>query len=313
VPSRPTPRRRARRAAIALLPGVAATLLAVAGCGSGDGAGDGRPTVVVTTRVLGSVVQELVGDAATVEVLMPDGVDPHDFQPSARDAAALGEADLVVENGLGLEEGLEDAIAIARDHGAQVFSAGDHATLRQFGGGEEEHAHGPEDPHIWMDPIAMRDVALALAPVLENDLGLDLAGRGADLDGRLGALDAELREALSTIPAARRRLVTGHESMGYFADRYDFELVGALIPSLSSQAQVSASNLAELRAVVEREDVPAIFSEVGTPEGVADAIGDQTGARVVEIASHDLPDDGSYFTFMRDVAAAVEDGLTKGG
>ena len=113
------------------------------------------------------------------------------------------------------------------------------------------------------------------------------------------------------IPEAQRKLVTGHESMGYFADRYDFQLIGALIPSLSSQSQVSASNLAGLRALIEREDVPAIFNEAGTPEGVAEAIADQAGARVVEIATHDLPDDGSYFTFMRDVAAAVEDGLTK--
>jgi zinc/manganese transport system substrate-binding protein len=257
---------------------------------------------------------------------MPDGIDPHDFQPSAKDAAALGEADLVVENGLDLEEGLEDAIATAKEDGVTVFSATDHVALREFGedehadeehGDEQEHAdeeeegHGPEDPHIWMDPIAMRDVALALAPVLTRDLSLDLGRRAADLDARLGALDAEIRDSLSVIPEERRKLVTGHESMGYFADRYDFALFGALIPSLSSQSQVSASNLAELRQLIEREDVPAIFNEAGTPEGVAEAIADQAGARVVEIATHDLPDDGSYFTFMRDVAAAVEDGLTK--
>ena len=223
----------------------------------------------------------------------------------------------MVENGLDLEEGLEDAIATAKEDGVTVFSATDHVALREFG--EDEHAgdgqadreHGPEDPHIWMDPIAMRDVALALAPVLTRDLGLDLGGRAADVDARLEALDAEIRDSLSVIPEERRKLVTGHESMGYFADRYDFALIGALIPSLSSQSQVSASNLAELREVIEREDVPAIFNEAGTPEGVAEAIGDQTGARVVEIATHTLPDDGSYSTFMRDVAAAVEDGLTK--
>lgn len=319
----PTARpRRPRRAAAALLAAVAATAIAT-GCGSDDASSGDRPEIVVTTTMLGAVVQDLVGDAAEVQVLMPDGVDPHDFQPSARDAAALGEADLVVQNGLDLEEGLEDAIGTSEGDGVAVFSATDHVTLREFGEGEHseeehadeeeaEHEHGPEDPHIWMDPIAMRDVALALAPVLNRDLGLDVTDRSADLDARFEALDAEIRESLSVIPEAQRKLVTGHESMGYFADRYDFTLIGALIPSLSSQSQVSASNLAELRAVIEREDVPAIFNETGTPEGVADAIGDQTGARVVEISTHTLPDDGSYFTFMRDVAAAVEDGLTKG-
>ena len=323
-------RPRRPRAAAALLAAVAATSIA-AGCGSDDGASSDRPEIVVTTTALGAVVRDLVGDTAEVVVLMPNGVDPHDFQPSAQDAAALGEADLVVENGLDLEEGLEDAISAARRDGVAVFSATDHVSLREFGEdehsdeeeahageeGEEAHSeeeeHGPEDPHIWMDPIAMRDVALALAPVLDRDLGLDLGDRSADLDARLGELDVEIRESLSVISDARRKLVTGHESMGYFADRYDLELVGALIPSLSSQSQVSASNLADLRELIESEGVPAIFNETGTPEGVAEAIGDQTGARVVEIASHNLPDDGSYFTFMRDVAAAVEDGLTKEG
>jgi zinc/manganese transport system substrate-binding protein len=312
---------RPRRRVVALLAAAVAALPVVAACDSDQGAGDGRPTIVVTTTVLGAVVSELVGDAAEVQVLMPDGIDPHDFQPSARDAAALGDAGLVVENGLDLEEGLGDAIEGARDDGVAVFTATDHVELREAGGdaddhSEEEHAeeeHGTEDPHIWMDPLAMRDVAVALAPVVRDELGLDLATRDEDLAGRLEALDEELRGTLAAIPAERRRLVTGHESMGYFADRYGFELVGALIPSLSSQAQVSASNLAGLREQIEREGVPTVFTERGTPPGVAEAIGEQTGARVVEIATHDLPDDGSYATFMRDAAAAVRDGLTTPG
>lgn len=322
MPSVPRPSRLRPRALAAL----AATLAlgaVIAGC-SDDDTGDGRPTVVVTTTVLGSVVEDLVGDAAEVQVVMPNGVDPHDFQASAKDVGALEDADLVVENGLDLEEGLEDALGRVRDGGTPVFTATDHVTLREFGEeeaadehageedhaeGEGDHAHGPEDPHIWMDPIAMRDVVAALAPVLQDDLGIDLAGRPAETEAALEALDGEVRATLADIPAERRRLVTGHESMGYFAERYDFELVGALIPSLSSQAQVSAANLSALRAQVEAEGVPAIFTEAGTPDGVAEAIGDQTGARVVEIGTHALPDDGSYATFMREAAAAVDAGL----
>lgn len=317
-------RNRPRRRAVALLVAAVGAVPLAAACGSDEGAADGRPTIVVTTTVLGAVVSELVGDAAEVQVLMPDGIDPHDFQPSARDAAAIGDADLVVENGLDLEEGLEDAVEGARGDGVAVFTATDHVDLRAIGAGGGDHAeeedahaeeeeHGTEDPHIWMDPIAMRDVAVALAPAVRDELGLDLARGGAGLAGRLEALDDELRGTLAAIPAERRRLVTGHESMGYFADRYGFELIGALIPSFSSQAQVSASNLAALREQIEREGVPAVFTERGTPPGVAEAIGDQTGARVVEIATHDLPDDGSYATFMRAAAAAVRDGLTTPG
>ncbi len=287
-----------------------------AACGSDDAAGS-APTVVVTTPMLATVVEDLVGDAARVEVVMPNGIDPHDFQPSAKDIEAVADADVVVENGLDLEEGLEDALERAREDGVPVFTATDHVALREVAEGEgeehhegeEEHGHSGEDPHIWMDPLAMRDVALALAPALERDLGLELAGRAGEVTAGLEALDREVRETLASVPPARRKLVTGHESMGYFADRYGFDVVGTVIPSLSSQAQVSAEGLARLRDEVRAAGVPAIFNEIGTPEGVADAIADETGARVVEIGTHTLPDDGSYATFMREAAAAVADGL----
>lgn len=308
------PRRRLRAAVAAAL--ALAPLALLAGCGSDDGQGD-RPTIAVTTTVMGSLVRDLVGDAAEVRVIMPNGADPHEFQPSAKDAEALSSAGLMVENGLHLEEGLEDALEGARDDGVPVFTVTDHVTLREVGADEAVEQHegegadedGTEDPHVWMDPLAMRDAMAALAPVVEDELQIDVSARAADLDARLETLNAELEDSLATIPQDRRRLVTGHESMGYFADRYGFELTGALVPSLSSQAQVSASSLSALRDRVRAEGVPAIFTELGTPEGVAEAIADETGARVVDVPTHTLPDDGSYFTFMREAAAAVSDGL----
>lgn len=282
----------------------------LAGCGSGDSSSS-RPTIVVTTPMLGSLVRDLVGDQAEVKVLMPNGADPHEYQPSAKDVAALGSADLVVENGLKLEEGLEDALDQARDDGVPFFTATDHVTLRRFAAtdAEEIAEHGPEDPHIWTSPIAMREMVAALGPAVQKELGIDVAARATDLEEQLTALDGQITTTLAPIPVARRKLVTGHESLGYFAQRYNFEVIGALIPSLSSQAQVSASNLAALRQQVEAEGVPAIFNEAGTPAGVASAIADQTGVPVIEVATHNLPDDGSYFTFMRDMAAAVKRGL----
>jgi ABC-type Mn2+/Zn2+ transport system permease subunit/ABC-type Zn uptake system ZnuABC Zn-binding protein ZnuA len=276
---------------------LAATALAVAaGCGSGDEP-DVRPAVVVTTPVLGSIVEELAGEAARVEVVMPNGIDPHDFQPSAKDVEAIGDADLVVENGLGLEESLEDALDRARADGVPVFAATDHVSLRG------------RDPHIWTDPVAMRAVASALAVALRRDLGLDVAARADAVGTELHALDAEVRATLAAVPLERRVLVTGHESMGYFADRYGFRLIGAVIPSLSSQAQASAERLARLRDQVRAAGAPAIFNEVGTPDGVAEAVADETGARLVEVDTHALPDDGSYSAFVREVAGAVAGGL----
>ena len=250
----PVPRsrpRRPRRAAAALLAAVAATAIA-AGCGSDDGSSGGRPEIVVTTTVLGAVVQDLVGDAADVEVLMPERRRPARLPAlRARRGRARARRTWWCENGLDLEEGLEDAISHrprrrrAGLHGHRPRDAARVRRGRARRGGAE---HGPEDPHIWMDPIAMRDVVAALAPVLTDDLGLDLA-RARRRPRRAARRRSTPRSArtLSTIPAARRKLVTGHESMGYFADRYDFELIGALIPSLSSQARSSASNLAALR------------------------------------------------------------------
>lgn len=285
--------------------------ITASGCGSGDD-GSSEPTIVVTTPVMGSLVAELVGDATRVTVLMPNGVDPHEYRPSAKEVASLGDADLIVQNGLDLESGLVDAIDGARDDGTAVFTATDHVALREGGAHADdadqqnagEHGDG-DDPHIWMDPIAMRAAMAALAPVVEGELGVDVSEGAEALDARLEALDTEVRDTLAVIPADRRRVVSGHESMGYFADRYDLEIVGVLVPSLSSQAHVSAANLAELRARIETEGVEVIFDEAGTPSGVADAIARETGARVVELGTHTLPDDGSYATFVTDIAAAI--------
>jgi ABC-type Mn2+/Zn2+ transport system permease subunit/ABC-type Zn uptake system ZnuABC Zn-binding protein ZnuA len=270
-----------------------------------------RPHVVATTPILGSIVRELAGDEARVTVVMPNGSDPHEFQPSARDVAELADADLVVANGLGLEEGLEDALGQAEAGGTPVVEATDLVRLRRFdpSARDEIAEHGPEDPHIWTDPLTMRQLVAGLVPVLRDEAGIDAAARATTLEARLTRLDAQVRATLAVVPPERRTLVTGHESMGYFAARYGFRLVGALIPSLSSQAEASARNLADLRAQVQGAGVPAIFNETGTPDGLADAIADQTGARVVEIGTHALPPDGSYITMMRDIAAAVDDGL----
>jgi len=125
------------------------------------------------------------------------------------------------------------------------------------------------------------------------------------LEGELTRLDTAVRNRLAAIPDGRRRIVSCHESMAYFADRYGLEIVGVLLPSLTSQAQVSAANLAALRARIEAEGVRVIFDETGTPRGVADAVARETGARVVELATHTLPDDGTYESFIEKIADTI--------
>jgi zinc/manganese transport system substrate-binding protein len=288
-----------------------------------DGA-DAPVTVVVTTDVLGGLVRDLVEDAATVTVLMEGGVDPHGWAPSARDTEAIFGADLVVANGLGLEEGLIDVLASAEAEGVSVFEATDHVAVRESDpdaaavpadevdhDGEGEHGdddHPAGDPHFWLDPLAVREVVLALVTTFDG-LGVDVADRGADLAARLEALDADVVATLATIPPERRRLVTGHESLGYFAERYGFELVGAVVPGLSSQGEVSARELAALAAAVRAAGVDVVLTEVGTPEQIARALSAETGARLVAVSLEQLPADGSYETLIRDLATTIADAL----
>jgi len=302
---------------VALAAAVAIVLSFAAGaCSSGTGANTGKKSIVVTYAVLGSVVTDLVGDAATVTVLMPNGADPHEWSPSAKDIERVTKADLLVENGLGLEGGMANAFDQAQRAGVRRFLASDHVTLRHVGTGEgvnqtdPDQTTGAADPHLWMDPLAIKDVVTALAAELKSSLSIDVATRAADVESRLTALDTGITATLSVVPAASRQLVTGHESLGYFARRYGFKLIGAIIPSLTTQAETSSAQLAALEAKIRAAGVKAVFTELGTSSSVADAVGRDTGAKVVELSTHKLPGDGSYFTFMTDIATLVADNLT---
>jgi zinc/manganese transport system substrate-binding protein len=268
---------------------------------------DEEASIVVTTEILGAIVRDLVGDAGDVKVLMERGVDPHGWAPSARDTEAVFGADLVVANGLWLEEGLIDVLESAAADGVPIFQATDHVALRTLDSGSDHEGAG--DPHLWLDPLAMRDVVVALGPALAS-VGVDVGGRATDLESRLVALDAEVVSILSPIPPERRRLVTGHESMGYLADRYGFELIGAVVPGLSSQGEASARELATLVEAVRVADVDVVFAEVGTPVHIAAALAAETGARIVELSLEQLPADGSYETLIREVATTIADALS---
>ncbi len=274
-----------------------------------------KPTIVVTYAVLGSVVRELVGDSAAVLVPMANGQDPHEWEPSAKDIEAIMQADMVVQNGLGLEGGMEKTLEQAKAASVKFYTAADHITVRTVGAGEglptgdPDQAVGAEDPHLWMDPLALKAVVESLAAQLNTDLGLDVAVRATSLSARLDALNTELAAEVAKLPETNRKLVTGHESLGYFAQRYAFTLVGAIIPAISSQAEVSAADLAQLKQLIAQNKVKAIFTELGTPPQVAEAIGTESGVQVVELTTHSLPDDGSYFTFMRNLTAVITKGL----
>jgi zinc/manganese transport system substrate-binding protein len=274
-----------------------------------------KPVVVATYSVLAAVVADLAGDALVVTTAIPNGLDPHEWEPSAKDIEALNNAALVVENGLGLEGGMEKVLARAKSSGKKFFTASDHIAVRRVGKGEgipsgdPDQAVGAEDPHLWMDPVAIKAVVQALAMEIKSSLGIDLDARARDLASRLDALDAEVRATVASIPAENRKLVTGHESMGYFAQRYGFRLVGAVVPSLSTQAETSAAEMHALERLIADNRVKAVFMELGTPPGVGEALSREARVRTVELTTHVVPADGSYFTFVRNLARTIAEAL----
>jgi zinc/manganese transport system substrate-binding protein len=276
-----------------------------------------RASVVVTTEVLGSIVSDLVADTADVTVLMSGGADPHSWQPSARDSEALFRADLVVANGLDLEEGLVAVLEQAEADGVTVFHAAEHVELRgvttdEVDHDDAQHQHLAGDPHFWLDPLGMRDVVLALGPALA-DAGVDTEDEVTRLTAELEALDAEMVEILAAVPAERRELVTGHGALGYFADRYDFAIVGTVVPGLSSSDEPSAREVAQLVEAVREAGATAVFSDVGTPDAVARVVADEAGAQIIEVQVAQLPEGGGYAELLRELADVVGAALSGPG
>jgi len=292
---------------------LAAATLALTGCAP---VGDDRPVVFVSTNILGDVVDELVGDQAEVVTLMKPDADPHSFEISAREAARMRSADLVVSNGLGLEEGLQQHLDAASDAGVPTLVAGDVVDVLDYAEGD---AAGTPDPHLWTDPARMVDVVDALEPVLAGVEGVDAAAltdRTADYRDRLVALDAEMTAAFAAIPAERRALVTNHHVFGYLADRFDFTVVGAVIPGGTTLAAPSASDLADLVDAVESTGVPTVFAESSSPDRLVQALASEADVHVdvVELftesltaADGDAPD---YLTMMRVDTQRIATGLS---
>ncbi len=278
--------------------------LIVTACGDGEAGQESRLSVVATTTILGDVAREVGGDGVAVEVLTPVGADPHDFSASSAQVATVNRADLVIANGLGLEEGLHDVLEAAESDGVSLLEMGPMLDPLPFDGdhGHEEESeeddddHDSLDPHIWLDPVRMADAASVIAERLEE---IDPDGDWAERADRYGLELAEVHEdivaMLSSIPDSDRRLVTNHESMGYFADRYDFETIGVVIPGGSTLGDPSSEELAALIQIMEREGARAIFAETTQPSALAEAVAAELGedVEVVGLYTGSLGESGS--------------------
>lgn len=274
--------------------GVTALSLTAAACGSSDESGSAQsdlPTVVVTTSILGDIVEsalgDIVGQQIDVEVIVPVGADAHEFAASARQAETMENAALLVVNGLGYEEGMTDTIANALDAGATGFVVAGILEPQEDG-----------DPHVWLDPVRIADALEALpAAIAETtDVSIDevTANVQAYLD-ELDRLDAAITEMFSDLPVASRNLVTNHDALRQFADRYDFTIVDTIIPSMSSTAQASAADLEDVVDSINTYDVPAIFADSTSSDDLAQALVDEVGREVsvVELFTESLDEPGT--------------------
>ena len=282
-------------------------------CSSSEPETSARPNIVVTYSVLGSVVSELVGDRATVTVLIPDGQDPHDFQPSARDIETINNADIVISNGLDFEEGLEDVLASAIENGVSVYMVGENMTVREpdEDHAEEDHAeedghdHGAGDPHLWLSPLSFTQALPSLTTAINKATGLSIDETTA-LD-QLTKLDNEITEVIDTIESCV--MVSGHDEMGYFADRYGCTVIGAIIPSFSTTSEATAKQIADLKVLAASNNVKAVFTGLGTPAEVSEQLASELGIAAVSLSTHYLNGAANYREFMLNLANQIAEAL----
>lgn len=334
---------------------LAVPLLALSACGSGGGAEPGDdPVAIATSSTLGSVLGQITECAGTSSTsLMGPGDDPHTFQPSSAQVAELAGTELVIANGLGLEGGLESALANAAEDGATVLEVAPEVDPIPWGGeahdhgeegheghehdededhghehgeeghdhaeeGHEEHEghehaeeghdhaheedsaapggeadphaghdHGSEDPHFWLDASRMATAAHLIGEALTEQTGeAQYTECGEKVEQELTDTDAEVREILADIPAEKRVLITDHEAFGCFAEAYDFEVAGVVVPGGSTDAEPSSAELAELTSVIEDTGVPVIFSNTAASTPLIDAVAAEVGTDVSVVELH---------------------------
>ena len=357
-------RRLATRRSGRILAAAAACALIAAACTGGDDSSDAAadsdvPTIVATTNIWADVAENVTCNGLVhVESLMPPGADPHTFEPSLRDRADMANASLVVANGLGLEESLEDTLDAVAADGTPVFSIGDHLDpiiVGESGSGDGhdedghdesdhdddhdddghdeddhdesdhdddghdddgEHGHdhaGGADPHIWFDPVRISGTLDELAHEIAETTGLSESEIEACASKYREALDDahhETQDIVADLEPSHRVLVTNHDALGYFADRYGFRVVGSVIPAATTAAEASIAHLEALAEIIEHEGVAAIFSETThsteTAEQLAAEIGD---VQVVSLDTGSLGPAGSpsdaYIGLLTSNAAAI--------
>lgn len=270
-------------------------VLGTGGCGDpdrADGNAGGVPVVLADTTFMADIAQNIAGDRLDVSAILPAGADPHSFQPTPQDAKRIAESSAVIVNAAGLVPQLDDLIKAAGSDDLMLIEAA------------EGLPGVSEDPHTWLDPLLVVEYAKNIAEglaVLDPAGAAEYQANAEDYSQVLMQLDAWIRARVETVSPERRLLVTNHESLRYFAERYGFRIVGTVFPTTSGEGSPSAQQLAALVEAIKTSGAPAIFLETGSNAALATQIARETGAEVVadlQVAS--LGDNApSYVDMMR--------------
>ncbi len=279
--------------------------------------------VTAVENFLADIAQNVAGDRFAVNSLIPYGIEPHEFEPTPKDMAAVAESDLLIANGGGLEGWLETGlknvggsrILVTASAGLTSRPVNSAPVPSNSSGSSPAPSSSAVDPHFWFDPVLVKTY---VANILQGFLQLDPSGEAdyrrnaRSYIAALDDLDGWIRSQVDLIPAEQRVLVTDHEDLGYFADQYGFEILGSLYPGISPDAEPSASQFADLIQKIRSSRAKAIFLEMGANTQLANQLSQETGIRVIAgLYTHSLTPPGgvapTYLDMIRyDVNLIVE-------
>jgi ABC-type Zn uptake system ZnuABC Zn-binding protein ZnuA len=275
---------------------VALLLAATSGCGYESARASGKINVVATTTQVADLARNVGGSRVHVVQLLAPNADPHEYELRPHDMAAVADADVVLRSGGDVDAWLDEAIDGSGTH-ARVITLGDGVRLRG------------DDPHWWQDP---RNAVLAA-----REIGAALHVDPSAYVARLERLDRAVARCVDRVQPAQRRLVTTHDALGYYAARYGIDVIGTVIPSLSTAGQPSAGDTARLIETIRASGVKAIFAESSVNPKVEEAIARETGARVGRPLWADTlgppgSDGATYIQSIESNTRALVDGFTGG-
>ena len=286
----------------------------------------GSINAIATTSIIADLVKNVGGEHVNVRTLLTPGTDPHTYTPTPSDVQAIADSQIVFENGLGLEAWLEETTANA---GGERPTIAVSNGITPIEGGEEEHEdeepaasadeHGHDehgdDPHMWFD---VQNTIRYVENIRDGLKQIDAANassydaNAAAYIEQLNQLDAEIVKLVETVPAERRKLITNHDTFGYFAKRYGFEVVGNVFEGVSTEQEPSAQQIAQLVKLIEEQQVPAVFTENTVNPRLAEQVADEAGVNVVTTLYTDALGEprsqgATYIDMMRyDVQQIVE-------